>query len=170
MTYLFMAYSIVTRNEVIGISPFTTRRFENLHRNESQGFENISRNESNPDILRIERREPIDLLLTPLLLAFLIGGLLSITSGIALWQLTRIKELKEFKAKLTSTLLTDEEKHVLKELENNDGELTQKELTDRTGFSRVKVHRIVEKLEAKKLVKKYEYGQTNKIVIEGLEK
>ncbi|MEM4347240.1 MAG: MarR family transcriptional regulator [Candidatus Altiarchaeota archaeon] len=165
MTYIFMVYSILTKNEVIGIYPFQSRRFGRVFGNESTRLERFLINESKQNIM-IERREPIELLFSPLLLAFLIGGLLSITSGVALWQLTRVKELKEFKEKLTSTLLTEEEKKILNELEKNNGELTQKELTDRTGFSRVKVHRLIEKLKAKKLVKKYAYGQTNKIIIE----
>lgn len=165
ITYFFMAYSIITKNEVIGIYPFQSRRFGRVFINESIRIERPVINESKQTII-IERREPIELLFSPLLLAFLIGGFISITSGIALWQLTRVKELKEFKAKLTSTLLTEEEKKIIKELENNNGELTQREITERTGFSRVKVHRLIEKLKAKKLIRKYEYGQTNKIILE----
>jgi uncharacterized membrane protein len=36
----------------------------------------------------------------------------------------------------------------------------------KTGFSKVKVHRALTKLETRKVIKKYPYGLTNKIVLE----
>ena len=141
IVYLFMAYSMLWRGEVVGVPPFSSRRFDNAH------------------------MEPITMLTSPLLLFILAGGLISIANGIAIRSLTHEKEIKKVKAELTSLYLTPEEKHVISELENSKGELTQKELCDRTGCSRVKIHRIMQKLESKKIIRKIPYGQTNKIIL-----
>jgi uncharacterized membrane protein len=54
----------------------------------------------------------------------------------------------------------------MEELKKAGGELTQKNLTEITGYSRVKTHRVIQKLEEKKIVRKIPNGQTNKIVLE----
>ncbi len=71
----------------------------------------------------------------------------------------------EIKKELKELYLNPEEKKVLSEIETSNGQLTQKELTDRTGYSRVKIHRILEKLETKKIIKRIPYGLTNKIIL-----
>jgi len=101
----------------------------------------------------------------PLPLFVLLGGLISIASGVAIRNLTHEKEVKKLKRDLTELYLTDEEKKLLGEIERA-GSITQKELTDVTGYSRVKVHRILEKLESRRVVKRVPYGLTNKVVLE----
>ncbi|MBI3035785.1 MarR family transcriptional regulator [Candidatus Woesearchaeota archaeon] len=59
-----------------------------------------------------------------------------------------------------------DEKIAIGELEKNNGALTQSELVRNTGLSKVKVHRIVKRLESLGIVKKYPYGVTNKIKLE----
>lgn len=86
-------------------------------------------------------------------------------NGFVIRALTHEKEIKKVKSDMKSLFLIPEEKHLISELEKSGGELTQKELTDITGYSRVKVHRIIQKLESKKLIRKVPYGQTNKILI-----
>jgi uncharacterized membrane protein len=61
--------------------------------------------------------------------------------------------------------LLPEEKKILNEIEKYGGTLTQSEIVKSTGFSRVKVHRIIRNLEKKKLIMKQQYGMTNKIVL-----
>jgi len=141
ITYLFMIYSIFWRGEVFGVPPFNSRRF-------------------GP-----ERINPIEMITSPLLIFIFVGAMISILSAIAIRSLTHEKEIKKVKADLTSLYLTPEEKHAISELENSGGELTQKELSDRTGYSRVKIHRIMQKLESKKIIRKIPYGQTNKIIL-----
>lgn len=48
----------------------------------------------------------------------------------------------------------------------NNGELTQSDLVRKTKLSKVKVHRIVKRLESLGIVSKYPYGITNKIKLE----
>jgi len=109
---------------------------------------------------------PLEMLTSPFMMFSLIGGLISIGSGISIRNLMHKKQIRKVKEDLTELYLTEEEKKVMSHLESVESEMTQKELTDRTGYSRVKVHRIIQKLEAKKLVRKIPYGQTNKIILE----
>ncbi len=141
MTYLLMVYFILWRGEIFGVPPFNPRRF---------GHEHIS---------------AIAMLTSPLLLFVLAGGLISIANGIAVRSLTHEREIKKVKADMKSPFLTPEEKQLISELERSGGELTQKELTDRTGYNRVKVHRVIQKLESKKIIQRIPYGQTNKVLL-----
>ena len=92
-------------------------------------------------------------------------GILSIVAGFAIWNLIREREIKSTKKAILDIFLLPEEKKVLGEIEKYGGSLTQSELVKNTGFSRVKVHRIVRNLENKKLIIKQQYGMTNKIVL-----
>jgi len=141
VVYLFMVYSILWRGEVLGVPPFYPRRF---------GHEHIN---------------PVAMLTSPFLLFSLAGALISLANAIAIRSLTHEKEIKKVKTNMKSLFLTPEEKHLISELEKSGGELTQKELTSLTGYSRVKVHRILQKLESKKIIRKIPQGQTNRILI-----
>jgi len=105
-------------------------------------------------------------LTSPFSLMLLFVGLSSILGGISIWQLTREKELKSVKESITSLLLTPEEKAIIEELKKANGKLNQNQLVKKTGFSKVKVHRALMRLEMRKIIKKYPYGLTNKIVLE----
>jgi len=59
-----------------------------------------------------------------------------------------------------------DEKIVIKELGRNNGELTQSDLVRKTKLSKVKIHRIVRRLETLEIISKYPYGVTNKIKLE----
>ena len=63
-------------------------------------------------------------------------------------------------------LLLPEEKSVMEELKKSGGELTQKELSNRTGIPKVKLHRVLSKMEKKSIIKRYPYGMTKKVMIE----
>ena len=108
---------------------------------------------------------PSSLLFSPFSIAFLVMGLISIIAGISVWSLIRDKEIKSTKKAMLDIFLLPEEKKVLSEIERYGGSLTQNELVKTTGFSRVKIHRLIRNLENKKLIMKQEYGMTNKIVL-----
>ena len=95
-----------------------------------------------------------------------IGSLVSIGAGISLLRLVREKENKELKREVIDSMIMPDEKLVIRELEKNNGALTQSELVMNTGLSKVKVHRIVKRLESLEIIKKYPYGMTNKIKLE----
>lgn len=103
--------------------------------------------------------------LIPLILT-LIGSLVSITAGSLFIKLLREKERKELKKEVIDSMVMPDEKIVIEELEKNNGALTQSELVGNTGLSKVKVHRIIKRLESLGIVKKYPYGVTNKIKLE----
>lgn len=96
----------------------------------------------------------------------LFGAIVSLLAGFSLLSLLKKKERKKLTKDVISTMTTPEEKLVIGELEENGGELTQSELVRRTKLSKVKVHRIVKRLESLKVVSKYPYGVTNKIKLE----
>jgi ribosomal protein S25 len=93
----------------------------------------------------------------------LFGSFVSITAGLSLMSLLRKKERKELTKGLIDTMTTPEEKLVIRVLNENGGELTQSELVRRTKLSKVKVHRVIKRLESLNIVDKYSYGLTNKI-------
>lgn len=108
---------------------------------------------------------PSSLLFSPFSITFLIMGIISLLAGFAIWNLVREKEIKSTKKAILDIFLLPEEKKILKEIEKYGGSLTQSEIVKSTGFSRVKVHRIIRNLERKSLIIKQQYGMTNKIVL-----
>lgn len=58
-----------------------------------------------------------------------------------------------------------DEKSVVKKILDKDGEILQSRLVKETTFSKVKVHRILKKLENKGFIKKSSYGNTNKVEV-----
>ncbi len=110
--------------------------------------------------LRRGRFSPINIIGSSL------GLVISSFAGFTIMSLLRKKEKKEITKKVIDTMLTPEEKNVIKVLEENNDELTQSELVTRTRLSKVKVHRIIKRLESLKVVSKYPYGVTNKIKLE----
>jgi uncharacterized membrane protein len=125
---------------------------------------NNSFNQRNPAFTR--RVDPMESVLSPFMILYLVGGIICITSGLSIRQLTHEREVKKMRTELTELLLSPEEKRIMEELEKAGGELTQKNLTEITGYSRVKTHRVIQKLEEKKMVRKIPNGQTNKIILE----
>jgi uncharacterized membrane protein len=113
-----------------------------------------------------ERFAPLTPFTSPFSFMFLLNGIILISAGTALWSLTRDKEIKSAKEKITSLLLMPEERAVIDELKRAKGSITQSQLVKNTGLSKVKMHRVVNRLVAKGIIRKYPYGLTNKIVLE----
>ena len=102
----------------------------------------------------------------PVIIISFLGSVISILAGLSLFDLLRKKERKELTKSVIDSMTTPEEKLIIRELEANNDELTQSELVRRTKLSKVKVHRIIKRLESLKVVSKYPYGVTNKIRLE----
>lgn len=79
--------------------------------------------------------------------------------------------LKRDKSKemLITNLLKDDEKKVYQEILNSNNEILQNELVRKTNLSKVKITRIVRRLELKGLIIKERYGLTNKIKLKTLQ-
>jgi len=61
--------------------------------------------------------------------------------------------------------LSDEERFVLEKIIEADGSMLQSEIVDKTNYSKVKVTRILDKLEAKGVIERKRRGMTNLVVL-----
>ena len=111
---------------------------------------------------RIERANPF----TAAIPFQFMGGIVLVFAGISIWFLTSEREFKSVKESVTNNMLLPEEKSVMEELKKSGGQLTQKKLSRDTGLSKVKIHRVLNRLEEKKLIKRHPYGSTKMVVIE----
>jgi uncharacterized membrane protein len=164
--YLMQIYSIFWQTEtVMGIRRegeiFPTPVFSRELREEN--ISNITNVSMPPRSFIIA--SPSSLLFSPFSITFLIMGIISLLAGFTIWNLVREKEIKTTKKAILDVFLLPEEKKVLSEIEKYGGTLTQSEIVKTTGFSRVKIHRIIKNLEKKNLIMKQQYGMTNKIIL-----
>jgi uncharacterized membrane protein len=61
--------------------------------------------------------------------------------------------------------LDEEEKKIIKVITDSNGMIFQSELMEKTGFSKVKVTRLLDKLEGKNLIERRRRGMTNAVVL-----
>jgi len=61
--------------------------------------------------------------------------------------------------------LLDEEKTIMKIIEESDGTIFQSDLVEKSKFSKVKVSRILDKLEGRQLIERKRRGMTNVVVL-----
>ncbi|HLC47995.1 MAG TPA: hypothetical protein VJI13_02875 [Candidatus Norongarragalinales archaeon] len=165
ITYLALAYSAIWRNEFLPIFPENPRIQAAI--NASSAFYPPGNGSSPPgDFERFRQiRDPYSLVFSPQSLGILLTGILLLANGYFLQRHLRQKENKETKKFMLSTLLSDEEKLLFDELVKAGGQMTQKQLAMRGGFSAVKTFRIIRRMEQKKLLKSFEFGMTKKIVL-----
>jgi len=173
VTYAFMAYSIIWDTGGVPLAPLE-------YRNETRNDFNMSDDHDRRQprevpgmppfiprrVLARNNMNPLEILISPFMMFALVGGLISLAAAISIWTLTHKRALKKMKEDLKELYLTDEEKKVMAKLGESVEEMTQRELTERMRFSRVKTHRILQRLETKKLIRKIPCGQTYKIVVE----
>lgn len=76
---------------------------------------------------------------------------------------TKTKSKKDYKE--MAKKLKPEEKVVFANVAESDGVIFQSDLVDKTGFSKVKVTRILDKLEAQGLIERKRRGMSNVIII-----
>jgi uncharacterized membrane protein len=61
--------------------------------------------------------------------------------------------------------LDKDEKIIIRSIEEEDGTIFQSNLVEKTGFSKVKVSRILDKLEGRQLIERKRRGMTNVVVL-----
>ncbi|MEM0201868.1 MAG: winged helix-turn-helix transcriptional regulator [Candidatus Micrarchaeaceae archaeon] len=104
-----------------------------------------------------------------------IGGIILIAAGMALLNIefnsirdTSTMEVRRNarnrEIKITGKMLNDGDKKILDML-TKDGSMLQSDIVSVSGFSKVKVHRIVRKLENIGLVKVSRFGITNRVML-----
>ena len=78
------------------------------------------------------------------------------------------KEKKEIEKNLIKFLdiLETDDKNILKKIIDNGGEINQSSLSKSLNFDKVKMSRIVSKMEEKNILKKEKNGMTNKLILE----
>ena len=111
------------------------------------------------------RTNPMNILFASSTLNFLVGGIVSLVSGLAIASLILKKSKKEITHKVTNNLLLPDEKKIFGILAKNPDGLTQSKLTLESGLGKVKISRVVKKLEDKGLIEKHKYGATNKLFL-----
>ena len=153
---IYQVYFMIQR----GIAPHVNR-LPNVSFNR---LPNVSFNESIPRGVRgfrgISTYSPI------ILITSFLGMIISSFAGFTIMSLLKKKEKKEIKSSVMNAMLMPEEKLVIKILERHDGELTQSELVKQSKLTKLKISRVIKRLESLKVVSKYPYGVTNKIKLE----
>jgi len=76
----------------------------------------------------------------------------------------KIKE-KSVKKKINMNDLNNEEKKLVKIVQDNEGTIFQSDLVDNSGFSKVKVSRILDKLEGRGVLERKRRGMSNVVVL-----
>ena len=112
-----------------------------------------------------ELRNPLMQITSPTSVLTLASGLISLAAGFTIWGITREKEIRKIRQETADYLLLPDEKKVIDVLKRNDYALAQSRIVKDSGLTKVQVHRVIKKLEAKGLIEKHEYGLTNKIVL-----
>lgn len=94
-------------------------------------------------------------------------GFLMLASGIYLlffFSTSSAEMRKEFK-EIDASKLNEEEKKIYEIVKNSKGSAYQTDLIKETGFSKVKMSRILDKMEAKDILERKRRGMTNIIVL-----
>jgi uncharacterized membrane protein len=104
----------------------------------------------------------------------LLGGVLLALSGTTLMKQSsdhmqrsyasagKEKFVKE-RSRMLDVMLSSDEKKVLEMIKESSNGALQSELVIKSGFSKVKMHRVLKKLEGKELIKRGRFGITNKV-------
>ena len=111
-------------------------------------------------------------ILTDIVIPFL-GGLMLILAAVRLLnashkRIIRASERKgrqEQKEKAITVFLSDDEKRVINLVKATKGGALQSDIVIKSGFSKVKAHRILKRLENKNLIKRGRFGITNKVIL-----
>jgi uncharacterized membrane protein len=78
----------------------------------------------------------------------------------------KIKEtVPEKKVKVDYSKLDKDEKVVMRLVEENEGTIFQSDLVEKTDFSKVKVTRLLDRLEGRQLIERKRRGMTNVVVL-----
>ena len=162
--FLYNTYSIFWMSEIAAPEGFGQQINDANRFVRAAGDENRFFRPERDGLARLAS-DPMAMLSSPQTITYLIGGIIALLAGIAIWQLVREKEIKTAKQEIAKNLLLPDEKAVIEVLRKFDFELTQAKIAKETGLSKVQVHRAIRRLESRGMVEKHEYGLTNKIIL-----
>lgn len=72
---------------------------------------------------------------------------------------------EEKKRKIDFSKLDGEEKKIVQTIQESDGTIFQGELNEKSGFDKVKVTRILDRLEGKQIIQRMRRGMTNVVIL-----
>ena len=99
---------------------------------------------------------------------FVIGLFLIFSKAPERIVIKKIKEVVEAKRKpIDYSKLDKEEKVLVKSLEESEGTMFQSDLVEKSGFDKVKVTRILDRLEGKQIIERKRRGLTNIVILKG---
>ncbi len=97
---------------------------------------------------------------------FVVSAILAIAGLVLIFNKIKIIEHKdEIEFKIDTSRLDEDEKKILDILRNKEGSSYQSDLIKETTFSKVKITRILDKMELKKIIERKRRGMTNIIVL-----
>ncbi|MEM5802062.1 MAG: MarR family transcriptional regulator [Candidatus Aenigmatarchaeota archaeon] len=79
--------------------------------------------------------------------------------------LEKLSSMEKTKIEKARKALDGEEKRIFEMIVNSDGAIFQSDLVKRTGLSKVKISRILDRLEAKGLIERKRRGMANLVVL-----
>ena len=94
-----------------------------------------------------------------LVLFILIGGLYLFFSR------EKIKSIEKTENKNILKKLNEDEKFVLDKIKESEGSIFQSELVEKTEFNKVKITRILDRLEGLKIIERKRRGMTNVVIL-----
>ena len=103
----------------------------------------------------------------------LLGGLMLIMAAMKLLNASHRREVRASerrgrqsqKEKAITVFLSDDERKVIGIIRASKPGVLQSDIVIRSGFSKVKAHRILKRLENKNLIKRGRFGITNKVIL-----
>lgn len=72
---------------------------------------------------------------------------------------------EERKRQINLSKLDSEEKKIVQTIQESDGTIFQSELNEKSGFDKVKVTRILDRLEGKQIIQRMRRGMTNVVIL-----
>lgn len=108
---------------------------------------------------------PFSRSLTPEMAGLFVGGVGFLLNTYFLYRLNERMQLSETRREMTSSFLKGDEKTAYGLLSAAGGEMTQKELSSEAGFSAVRTHRVLHRLQSKNIISISPSGMTNKILL-----
>ena len=105
-----------------------------------------------------------------------VGGVVLVLAGIRLLKIDNVvrhrdiitktkKSAEKQKERMIQVFLNSDEKRIMELIKEQPDGFLQSDLVIKTGYSKVKMHRILKSLENKGLVKRGRFGITNKVII-----
>jgi len=91
-------------------------------------------------------------------------GIMLAIIGVGIYLILSDRPIK--KIAKSHTKLTGDENKIVKLLEKNDGTMFQSDMVEKTEFTKVKITRLLDRLEGKKIVHRRRRGMTNVVILD----